>query len=382
MRGEHGLRWHPLSLVFRFIPACAGNTAHGWRSPPASAVHPRVRGEHPPDPSNVPYRAGSSPRARGTRPTSVKPPGGKGSSPRARGTRHLGPDRSARTRCRFIPACAGNTSPWFPALPRYPVHPRVRGEHIRPVPSAQAPRVHPRVRGEHRIRNRTTYPRHRFIPACAGNTTHLPWRQSAFETVHPRVRGEHTSRRTTSQTSPGSSPRARGTLAVQPRNGQRDRFIPACAGNTVSPTPLTTGGITVHPRVRGEHPTSMRFRYPVHPRVRGEHVPPYTVHPRVRGEHPVSFEAAMLSIGSSPRARGTHAPGEPRARRRTVHPRVRGEHSFRKPLIAILFCHVKERTRLRRGNSWANWMVDERIVALTGVNSIADPHPTAGISQA
>ncbi len=73
----------------RFIPASAGNTARVGMTARQSPVHPRERGEHPtPKPASWPA-AGSSPRARGTRPRDQRP---------------------ALAR-RFIPASAGNTRP-------------------------------------------------------------------------------------------------------------------------------------------------------------------------------------------------------------------------------------------------------------------------------
>ena len=70
----------------RFIPACAGNarSARAWCR--RRAVHPRVRGERLDPLDRAVEIAGSSPRARGTRPTGVANDGAD----------------------RFIPACAGN----------------------------------------------------------------------------------------------------------------------------------------------------------------------------------------------------------------------------------------------------------------------------------
>ena len=120
---------HDLGLAGgRFIPACAGNTAHeGTRQPP-DAVHPRVCGEH-------------DVRARGWRAP-------HGSSPRVRGTR--GWARRGRDSTRFIPACAGNT-PLFTAF-------------------RMSSTVHPRVCGEHCSTTYVFSGMIRFIPACAGNT--------------------------------------------------------------------------------------------------------------------------------------------------------------------------------------------------------------------
>ena len=127
LRGEHGgvasarHRWNgssppargtrrslpARSLVFRFIPACAGNTVIWPTLMPVETVHPRLRGEHRPGPEPDADRAGSSPPARGTH-------------------------REARRTCvwvRFIPACAGNTKRRHLQAAWMTVHPRLRGEH-------------------------------------------------------------------------------------------------------------------------------------------------------------------------------------------------------------------------------------------------------------
>ena len=54
----------------RFIPACAGNTALPRLPCSANSVHPRVRGEHTAVITRSVVADGSSPRARGTRPSS------------------------------------------------------------------------------------------------------------------------------------------------------------------------------------------------------------------------------------------------------------------------------------------------------------------------
>ena len=195
--------------VGRFIPACAGNTK-SWK---------RVR-----------------------RPMS-------GSSPRARGT----PARawSWSSRKRFIPACAGNTPTpaWSPR--RSSVHPRVRGEHLPPEPIEE--RIvgsSPRARGTP-ARSQSGARECRFIPACAGNTSASPEKSQPAE-VHPRVRGEHIFFRLAPFDIAGSSPRARGTRPSHRWPGRSGRFIPACAGNTAG-TGHKRGRFSVHPRVRGEH---------------------------------------------------------------------------------------------------------------------------------
>ena len=71
----------------RFIPASAGNTCAMKPERVSPAVHPRERGEHHDREGGGAERAGSSPRARGTR-VALQPEGAGG---------------------RFIPASAGNT---------------------------------------------------------------------------------------------------------------------------------------------------------------------------------------------------------------------------------------------------------------------------------
>ena len=175
--------------MYRFIPACAGNTASEPILNLVTPVHPRVCGEHPMKICHECQAIGSSPRVRGTR-------------------------RSAGSRIRshrFIPACAGNTRRSASTPRTAPVHPRVCGEHsIRCNLQGQDFGSSPRVRGTLlRWRKRAATPW--FIPACAGNTARRFSVLSSLP-VHPRVCGEHS-----------SIP----SIGLPTR-----RFIPACAGNT------------------------------------------------------------------------------------------------------------------------------------------------------
>ena len=309
-------------VLWRFIPACAGNTAGSYLG---GALND-----------------GSSPRVRGTP-----------RSPFAR-----------RCRQRFIPACAGNTNPARSPARGSPVHPRVcgehrrtnarqtavagssprvRGTHIQNGERRRVPAVHPRVCGEHLHSSRSKLVGSRFIPACAGNTagrTIAP----ASTTVHPRVCGEHE--------------RRGGRL------GTRHRFIPACAGNTSSSGWKAGVFNGSSPRVRGTRHAGVQgcCGHAVHPRVCGEHrgerldaegcrrfIPacagntPYrfadstsrTVHPRVCGEHGTALKPAHEPIGSSPRVRGTRRPAKGRTTSDSVHPRVCGEHELRELLQSV-----------------------------------------------
>ena len=147
----------------RFIPACAGNTSAAPRSRPMTRcpVHPRLCGEHRP----CQAQHGRS--------------GAAAVHPRLCGE-HSRTDlwQAPEAGQRFIPACAGNTS----AAPRSAANvdqpgssPPVRGTRHDPVLHPTLGQIcgsSPPVRGTlgNRAR-RLACQHHRFIPACAGNTT-------------------------------------------------------------------------------------------------------------------------------------------------------------------------------------------------------------------
>ena len=212
----------------RFIPACAGNSPSRCRPRPAPTVHPRVCGELP--------GAWFSP-----------PPV-----------------------ARFIPACAGNSCYGGISQHEQPVHPRVCGELA--ASSTSSFKTHgssPRVRGTPRNRHDSLL-RHRFIPACAGNSPGCARRRPPWS-VHPRVCGELEPGAFRPFAVDGSSPRVRGTRYPGRRADRPRRFIPACAGNSLRCHP-TGLGPTVHPRVCGELVADVALDFKVSgssPRVRG-----------------------------------------------------------------------------------------------------------------
>ncbi len=112
----------------------------------------------------------------------------------------------------------------------------------------------------------------RFIPACAGNARHTR-SGTDLEAVHPRVCGERDHMKKTAASKTGSSPRVRGTLALNAAIPIPERFIPACAGNA-----------------RRQDNRALRS----------------SVHPRVCGERLCNRRLTSLIFGSSPRVRGTH----------------------------------------------------------------------------
>ena len=72
-----------------------------------------------------------------------------------------------------------------------------------------------------------------IIPACAGSTGGcFPAALVVWD--HPRMRGEHTSATLRTIVAGGSSPHARGALALNSFLSDGYRIIPACAGSTPS----------------------------------------------------------------------------------------------------------------------------------------------------
>ena len=135
------------SIPGRFIPAGAGNAASPWWSRALPTVHPRGSGEREIAKSFDRPTPGSSPRERGTQPTTVR-----------RGVNR-----------RFIPAGAGNARP------------------------AGSPRthtaVHPRGSGERRNRERLDQPNDGSSPRERG-TPSTRRGASFLSAVHPRGSGE------------------------------------------------------------------------------------------------------------------------------------------------------------------------------------------------
>ena len=418
----------------RSIPACAGNTDARWTRRIVGTVHPRMRGEHVDEVAHVDTVVGPSPHARGTPACRQSRGWSARSIPACAGNtltvkNHQEP-RAVHPRMRgeHAEACAkavgfGGPSPHARGTLGHqqsnsascPVHPRMRGEHgvvldhipwsRGPSPHARGTRiggggrgrtdtVHPRMRGEHfasraslvcdygpsphargtRLQDGFRHWGTRSIPACAGNTSNLR-AVIPSSTVHPRMRGEHAVVMAAGFNINGPSPHARGTRGLRRDRRRQRRSIPACAGNTYS-QPGPGRGLTVHPRMRGEHrmcSTKMRAPYGPSPHARGTQqrsvygvlygrsIPACAgntrrgrsggarspVHPRMRGEHVTTLVKANGYRGPSPHARGTRS--DLRAQRRglrsipacagntassmrgpsspTVHPRMRGEHA-------------------------------------------------------
>ena len=192
-------------------------------------AHPRSRGEHLTSIVTRPRRRGSSPLARGTRPSTSTPQNPTG----------------------LIPARAGNTMERGHVHPEHGAHPRSRGEHAATLFSVGSRSgSSPLARGTPGV-DAACLVIVGLIPARAGNTNFLeipaasPW-------AHPRSRGEHIHDDRRRINSLGSSPLARGTPRGFSQTKNIDGLIPARAGNTEPPITRKSRR-RAHPRSRGEH---------------------------------------------------------------------------------------------------------------------------------
>ena len=171
----------------------------------------------------------------------------------------------------IIPAHAGNTKAFLYAVSSLWDHPRACGEHLVLSPCTTCDQgSSPRMRGTPAVDD----VHHRLvgiIPAHAGNTRHGAYVRT-LRWDHPRACGEHAGISLHDQGATGSSPRMRGTLTPALLASLRHGIIPAHAGNTDE-------------RVRREYS--------------------HRDHPRACGEHKALRATAGRMQGSSPRMRGT-----------------------------------------------------------------------------
>jgi len=214
---------------------------------------------------------------------------------------------------RFIPAPAGNTLVRRALRPGVPVHPRACGEHaFGPNNIRQACGSSPRLRGTRAVEESRGGPR-RFIPAPAGNTENRG-AFGPFCPVHPRACGEHVVHSAQVPFWAGSSPRLRGTRRCCSFGHAPGRFIPAPAGNT-------------------SHRPADAWRRAVHPRACGEHFPALTGVKLVSGSSPRLRGTLSQTEATKSRPRFIPAPaGNTRAPCASpplspVHPRACGEHA-------------------------------------------------------
>ena len=203
---------------------------------------------------------------------------------------------------------------------------------------SSSPGSSPRVRG-------TLVFSRRGLPSC---------------TVHPRVCGELSTSLIPDPADTGSSPRVRGTRCVVMRVARSPRFIPACAGNS-APVVVVVAESTVHPRVCGELVSDLAARGGwdgSSPRVRG------TRHLRDDAPRRVRFIPACA--GNSQR-------GTKWSTTTTVHPRVCGELSLNELILVVWF---GSSPRVRGTRQLGRLAVpDQRFIPACAGNSSTTPEP-------
>ena len=150
---------------------------------------------------------------------------------------------------RIIPARAGFTRLKSSGRRWRRDHPRSRGVYLPSlVATASIEGSSPLARGLRDVW-RCGRPGSRIIPARAGFTD-TDSHSGDGPPDHPRSRGVYASKELWSKVAAGSSPLARGLLAVAGGDGQHRGIIPARAGFTLPTAPGATGSPD-HPRSRG-----------------------------------------------------------------------------------------------------------------------------------
>ena len=191
------------------IPACAGSTRtlRGFRT--GRWDHPRMCGEHYVHRPQLDWDVGSSPHVRGARCFATVFLDGFG----------------------IIPACAGSTCPSRPSAATAGDHPRMCGEHRICCQSCKiSTGSSPHVRGA-LARRFASGSATGIIPACAGSTPMSPTGRGAMWD-HPRMCGEHSRPMKSRSNCGGSSPHVRGARQSRSLINLSLGIIPACAGST------------------------------------------------------------------------------------------------------------------------------------------------------
>ena len=133
-------------------------------------------------------------------------------------------------------------------------HPRICGEHLRGLHACMSEQgSSPHMRGTLGVQTHESR-RIGIIPAYAGNTC-VCRGKTVPNRDHPRICGEHFGEIVKLFPELGSSPHMRGTRNIKARTCLRVGIIPAYAGNTSSAMKLLSE-VKDHPRICGEHPSA------------------------------------------------------------------------------------------------------------------------------
>ena len=255
-------------------PRGRGNPGRRCRLPPPGRAYggsiPAWAGE-PGQPHHINRLAQVYPRVGGGTPSLWRVvPLHPGLSPRGRGNRYA--HARAYRRLRSIPAWAGEPLSTGRRRRASTVYPRVGGGTLAVLADSNtAEGLSPRGRGNHGAALRSGN-RQRSIPAWAGEPQGYAARPRTYP-VYPRVGGGTALLDLGVRTGGGLSPRGRGNPTRQLYSLAKNRSIPAWAGEPAI-SPQSTSTARVYPRVGGG--TVSVYAYPsgdegLSPRGRGNH---------------------------------------------------------------------------------------------------------------
>ena len=316
-----------------------GSTENSQQRQESREDHPRMHGSTQASPVPSLSARGSSPHARGARNVKSASSISAWDHPRMRGEHPLATLYNGHV-LGIIPACAGSTQ-MNGLAGRHVMgsSPHARGARPTTAKSARSWRDHPRMRGEHQVQLLAHLHVVGIIPACAGSTMSMSVRRVCIEGSSPHARGARPSPSSSAST-PRDHPRMRGEHLPGPHPAGHARgIIPACAGSTGGMPAIVPPETGSSPHARGALGSQRRTRAWAgdHPRMRGEHDGREDRPRRGAGIIPAcagSTEEVTnwipCVVGSSPHARGARNRCRQASYRRRDHPRMRGEHSLLK----------------------------------------------------
>ena len=161
------------------------------------------------------------------------------------------PDKPKLWAQRFTPTCVGSITLQREAHARVPVHPHMRGEHLAGCSDRRCLGGSPPHAWGACSRRPAGKAGPRFTPTCVGSMPPEP-RRRLPRPVHPHMRGEHIRFYFLYFFTFGSPPHAWGACNQFVFGLGLFRFTPTCVGSILTSI-MSLGSQSVHPHMRGEH---------------------------------------------------------------------------------------------------------------------------------
>ena len=191
-------------------------------------VHPHMRGDSTPLPTQPRPWPGSPPHAWG----------------------QLSGSLTAATPGRFTPTCVGTAHRLAHKGSRSRVHPHMRGDSRRTYGSGNNRNGSPPHAWGQPEQKRADALRKRFTPTCVG-TARTKASRCVAEAVHPHMRGDSPTSGVDVAIRDGSPPHAWGQQTSRDNAATPQRFTPTCVGTAIVAVPDLKVA-TVHPHMRGD----------------------------------------------------------------------------------------------------------------------------------